>query len=146
MKKRIPVEPTILSDVSGDLNQVQLVGSKCNLCEVVFFGVRQACENCGSKSLKNLTFSKMGKVWSYTVQRYPPPPPCRLGPARREDWVPRPVAWVDLPEEVRVLTILDCKPEDVEIGMDVELVVEKGWEDEEANEVIIYKFKPFKPT
>ena len=28
------------------------------------------------------------------------------------------------------------------IGIDVELVIEKGWLDEDGNEVIIYKFKP----
>ena len=92
--------------------------------------------------MKEVVLSKKGKVWSYTVQRYPPPPPCRLLPKKPEEWKPRPVAWIDLPEGVRIIGIVDYKPEEMRIGIDVELVIEKGWLDEDGNEVIIYKFKP----
>ena len=36
----------------------------------------------------------------------------------------------------------DCREEDVKIGMELELVVEELFEDEEGNEVVTWKFKP----
>ena len=59
--------------------------------------------------------------------------------------MPYAIVWIDLPEGARILSALtDCKPEEVSIGMEVDLVVDRGWEDEKGNEVMIYKFKPVK--
>lgn len=119
--------------------QVKLTGSKCRSCGVALVGRRHNCENCASEDLEDIVFSKRGKVFSYTVARYPAPPPYK-GP---DPYAPFPVAWVDLPEGARLMTPLTgCKPEDVKIGMEVELVVEKGWKDDAGNDVMAFKFKP----
>ena len=40
------------------------------------------------------------------------------------------LAWVDLPEGIRMQTnIVDCDPDEVEIGMEVEVVFRKVTED-----------------
>jgi uncharacterized OB-fold protein len=49
---------------------------------------------------------------------------------------------VELPEGIRVLgQLTGCDPKDVQIGMEVELVVEKQFGDDEGNEYMIWKFK-----
>ncbi len=41
--------------------------------------------------------------------------------------------------------ITECDPEkDIKIGMDMELVIDKLYDDEEENEVIAWKFRPVK--
>ena len=122
--------------------QVRLTGSRCLSCGVTLLGQRYACESCASTELEDVTFSKRGKVYSYTVALYPPPQPYA---GKVDPFVPYPIAWIDLPEGARILsTLTDCKPNELEIGMEVELVVEKGWEDQDGNEVMEYKFRPVK--
>ncbi len=120
-------------------DQVKLVGSKCRACGVALLGRRQNCENCAGEDMEDIVFSKQGRVYSYTVARYPSLPPYR--PA--EPYVPLVVAWVDLPEGTRIMTFIDdCQPQDAQIGMEVELVVEKGWKDDAGNDVMAFKFRP----
>ena len=53
------------------------------------------------------------------------------------------VAYVDLPEGVRVFTHLaDCDPSDLKIGMDVEMAIDFLRKDEDGNDLIGYKFRP----
>lgn len=120
-----------------------ILGTKCASCGMTIFGKRPTCENCGGTDVKAVTLSSNGTLWSYTVQRYPPSEPYKLGSDKREDWVPRVVGWVELPEGSRILSIVEnCKPEDAEIGMRVEMFVEKGWLNEAGDEVMILKSRP----
>ncbi len=139
-KKEVPFDVGYLTLPLTPREQVRLLGTKCANCGAVVFGTRQRCENCTSVDVQVIRLGNRGKVWSYTVVRYPPPPPYK--PA--VPFVPLPAAWVELPERVKILSYLKCNPEEVDIGMEVELALEKGWEDEEGNNVIIYKFKLIK--
>jgi uncharacterized OB-fold protein len=57
--------------------------------------------------------------------------------------VPYAEGFVELPEGVRVETLFtDCNFDDLRIGMDMEMVVERLQEDEEGNEILSYKFRP----
>ena len=81
----------------------------------------------------------MGSIYSYTVQRYPPPLPneCPM------PWRPRPISWVDLDNEgPRVLAPVECDPDSLAIQMRVRLVCEVQWKDEQGREVVAYKFVP----
>jgi uncharacterized OB-fold protein len=50
---------------------------------------------------------------------------------------------VDMPEGLRVLgRISTDDPESVQVGAEVELVLERLYLDESGNEVITWKFKP----
>ena len=80
--------------------------------------------------------SRYGKIYSVTVvtQR---PPIYYKGP------VPYAMGFVELPEGVRVQALFTgCDPDSLEIGMNVELVIEKLFEDQEGHDVITYKFRP----
>jgi uncharacterized protein len=136
----VPFAPGFLTEPLEPSNNVHLKGSRCLSCGINLFGIRYACENCGSKELENVILSKKGKIYSYTVANFPPPPPY-AGPI--DPFVPYAIAWVDLPEGVRILsTLTDCKFESLKIGLAVELVIKKGWTDQNGNEVISYSFKP----
>ena len=57
--------------------------------------------------------------------------------------VPYSFGWVELPEGIRVETLFTgCAPENLKIGMKVEMVLEKLHEDDEGNEIICHKFRP----
>ena len=139
-QKYVPFAPGFLTDPLEPFNNVHLKGSRCLSCGITLFGARYACENCCSKELENVTLSREGKIYSYTIAHYPPPPPY-AGPI--DPFVPYAIAWVDLSDSVRVLsTLTDCKFENLEIGLDVELVIKKGWTDKNGNQVVTYSFKP----
>ena len=57
--------------------------------------------------------------------------------------LPYAVGAVELPGGIVILSPLtQCQLDQLKIGMNVELVLEKLYEDENGNEVISYKFRP----
>lgn len=120
----------------------QLIGSKCLSCGTYFFPKTFTCVNpdCKDKSkIEEALLSRRGKLWSYSVQYYPPPPPFR-GP---EPFSPYAIGLIDLPEGLRILGALTgIDPENWRVGAEVEMVVEKIYQDEKGNDVVTWKFRP----
>jgi len=86
----------------------------------------------------NLPLSRRGTLYSFTVQRFKPPPPYK-GP---EPFVPYGVGMIELPEGLRVTAVLEeGDPARLQVGMEMELVVASLFEDAEGNEVLGYKFR-----
>lgn len=139
-KKQIPVAPGIFTCPPDD---PRLIGSRCRSCGEYFFPKVKFCQNpdCpGKNNVEEVFLSKTGKLWSYTIQYYKPPPPYK-GP------VPLMIGLVELPENLKVMgQLTQCKEEDLEIGMEMELVVEELFEDEDGNGVLTWKFKPAKTS
>ena len=55
-----------------------LIGGKCNKCGTYVFPPRaNNCPNpaCDGDDLAQVPLSRRGKLWSYTENRYAPPPP-----------------------------------------------------------------------
>lgn len=137
--KRIPITEGIFTTPLSQLEQVRLKGCKCRNCGEVFWGKRSFCENCSSEDLEDLVLSNKGTLYSYTIIEHRPPGDYK-GP---EPFVPFGVGLVELPEGVRIVTPLTVNnPAQLEIGMEMELLVEKFYEDENGKEVIAFKFKP----
>lgn len=115
-----------------------LIGSRCKLCQRSFFPKRIICPFCFKDDvMEEIRLSRKGKLVMYSVIRVAP-----LGFK-----APYVQGFVDLPEGVRILTQLtNCEScEDaLEIGMEVELVIEKIRDAERGNEIIGYKFRPVK--
>jgi len=89
--------------------------------------------------VEEIPLNTRGVVWSYTVLRYPSPPPYRPP----DPYVPVIAAWVELPEGVRVIgPLVDISPENVAIGLEVEFVSRPGWQDNDNNDVLAYAFRP----
>jgi uncharacterized OB-fold protein len=119
----------------------RLLGSRCKTCGSVKFPQVTTCNNpeCNGREIEVIELSKRGKLHSFTTMYYQPPPPW-CGP---ESMLPYGMGWVELPEKVAVLSVLTTADLNVlKHGMDVELVIEKLYEDEDGNDVMSYKFKP----
>jgi uncharacterized OB-fold protein len=115
--------------------EAYLVGVKCRSCGELFFPKRTKCISCFAEEMEEVALSKRGKVYTYTIVHHATPG--YTGP------LPYAVGAVELPGGIVVLSLLtQCHLDQLKIGMDVELVLEKLYEDEKGNEVISYKFKP----
>lgn len=90
--------------------------------------------------LEEVALSNRGKLWSYTTNHYKPPEPY-VAP---DPFEPYTVAAVELNKERMVVLgqLADgFAPEDLEVGMEMELVLGTLYEDDE-NEYLVWKWKP----
>lgn len=136
--KRVPVAEGLFAETKEG---PRLLGSKCPACGTPYFPKSPVCHNpdCREKGLEDATFGPQGKLWSYSIQYYPPPPPAKFD----EPFAPYALGLVDLPEGLRVLArISTADPEGLQVGIDVELVLEKLYRDGSGNDVITWKFRP----
>ena len=136
-KKRIPAVEGLFTWPS---DEPHLIGGKCKSCGSHFFPkfyvVHQP--SCKQREVEEVMLSRGGKLKSYTIQFYPPPPPF-VAP---EPFVPYGIGLVTLPEGINVLGMLTgVNVENLRTGIDVELVVEKLYEDEQ-HEYLTWKFSP----
>jgi uncharacterized OB-fold protein len=96
-----------------------LDGGRCADCGVVLYPYQESCPRCAGVGVLPAPLSGTGRLWTWTVQRYPPKSPPYQPPAG--GFVPFVVGYVELPEGVRVAAIVDDVPEPV-IGMPLRLV------------------------
>ena len=114
----------------------RLVGEVCDKCGAPIFPPRDVCPECEAPAKTPFTFSGRGKVYSYSTVYRPP--------AEFAAQAPYTVALVQLEEGPLVTAQLtDALPEQLEIGMPVEMVTRRL--QAEGEEGIInygYKFRP----
>ena len=137
-KKQIPIREGLFTVPLSPLEQAKLAGSKCRACGEVSLGTVSSCPNCAGEDLEVIPLSRRGSLWTYTVIRHRPPGDYK-GP---EPFAPFGEGLVELSEGIRVKSPIDGDVEKLKIGMELELVVYKLYEDEEGNNVIAFKFKP----
>ena len=90
----------------------------------------------------DVLLGERGTLWTWTVQRFPPPIPY-LGDTDPERFIPYGVGYVELPEGIRVEGRLsESDAAKLEIGMEMELVLEKFAEDGDGTEVMTFAFRP----
>ena len=143
MSSNKPKVPAVDGWFVADSAVAHLVGSKCKQCGSYFcpketFYCRNP--NCRSQEFDEVPLSRTGKLWSFTNNCYPPPAPY-VSP---EPFVPYIVAAIELGEEKMVVlgqVTSDVKIEDLKAGMDMELVIDTLYEDDD-NEYVIWKWKP----
>lgn len=124
--------------------QPQLLGSRCTACGAVFFPKQQSfCHNpaCAGGDFEEAPLSRRGRLWSYTTNHYPPPPPYV---PRGDTHRPFAIAAVEL--EAEKMVVLGQVPESVKLeslrtGMEMELILDTLFEDEEG-EVVVWKWSP----
>jgi uncharacterized OB-fold protein len=91
----------------------ELLIQRCTACDTLRHPPRTMCGNCGSLDWDTIPSSGHGEVFSYVVMHHPPVPGFDM---------PYVVALVALEEGTRVVTsIVGAEPDDVRIGMPVEL-------------------------
>jgi uncharacterized OB-fold protein len=121
-----------------------LLGTKCTTCGTVYFPrVEGFCKNpaCRGREFEETKLSRRGTVWSYTDAQYQPPAPYISG---ADPYVPFTLAAVELADEQLVVLgqlAAGLTVDDIQVGTEVELVVEPAYEvDGETH--LIYKWKP----
>ncbi|HJP91099.1 MAG TPA: Zn-ribbon domain-containing OB-fold protein [Pyrinomonadaceae bacterium] len=131
----IPIAPNLF-ELSAE--GARLIGSRCVKCGEVTFPVSAFCPQCCTETTETIPLSRRGTLYSFTVQRFRPPPPYR-GPGEFE---PYGVGMIELPEGLRVTAVLaDEDPDSLCVGMEMELIVMKLFEDEMGRDVLGYKFR-----
>jgi uncharacterized OB-fold protein len=136
--KRVPAVEGLFSDGSEG---PRLLGSKCQACGTPYFPKTPVCHNpdCPGSKIQDAAFGPRGTLWSCAVQNYPPPPPARYD----EPFTPYALGVVDLAEGLRVMgRVRTDHPEKLQVGTDVELVLEPLCHEEDGNEVITWQFRP----
>jgi uncharacterized OB-fold protein len=92
---------------------------------------------------EDIELGTKGTLWTYTIQGFPPPSPPYDGPEAPEDFKPFALGYIELPGEVKIESrITGCDLKDVEIGMELELVIEKFKEDDDGNDLMSFAFRP----
>jgi uncharacterized protein len=101
-----------------------LVGSRCAGCAVTLYPVDGSCPRCG-EGTATVTLSGTGTLWTWTVQRYAPKSPPYVPPPA--GFRPFAVAYVELPERVRVAAVVDTADLGaIRIGMPVRIEATDG--------------------
>jgi len=109
----------------------ELYLQKCRGCGALRYYSRGVCPTCLSDDAEWVLSSGRGTVYTYTVTY-------QNQAAGFRDELPYVLAYVELAEGVRMLTnIVGCAPEDVQIGMAVEVAF-----DDVTPDVTLPKFKP----
>ena len=94
--------------------QGQLLIQRCDSCREYQFYPRGICAGCWSGDIQWVASSGRGTVWTFTVTYQ--------NRTTGFDHGPYVLALVELEEGVRMFTnILECEPQDVKIGMPVEV-------------------------
>ncbi len=121
----------------------RLLGSQCTSCKSYFFPKESMyCRNpgCEGREFVEVPLSRTGKIWSFTNNCYPPPKPY-VAP---DPFVPFAIAAVELADEKMVVlgqVTAGTDVSELNVGMDVELVLEKLYEDDDS-EYMVWKWKP----
>ena len=103
---------------------------RCTQCQTWRHVPREMCASCGSWEWEWARSSGRGRLFTWTVVARP------LHPAFADD-VPMAPAVIEMDEGVRLLSEMsDCPPDDLEIGMPVEIVF-----DAVTDEVTLPKFR-----
>ncbi|MFC1532479.1 Zn-ribbon domain-containing OB-fold protein [Thermodesulfobacteriota bacterium] len=125
---KIPIrEGLFIEGIDGELQ-----GFKCRSCDHVLPPLTVTCYYCYKEDFEKIALSRQGTLYSYTIVHQP----------HHNFKTPYPVGYIDLPEGVRIFAPLKQKEgKPFEVGMDMELVIEKLW-DEENDEIIGPRFQP----
>jgi uncharacterized OB-fold protein len=134
--------PVIEGWFTIDDDRPQLLGSRCSSCGARFFPKAAACRNpeCGRGELEEVALSRTGRVWSFTDNRYQPPPPY-VAP---DPFEPYAIAAVELADERMVVLGQLVPGADVAglgLGDEMELALGTLYEDDE-HEYLVWKWRP----
>ena len=137
-KKQYPVVEGLFTYPS---EEPHLIGGRCKTCGTYFFPkfVTFHKVGCERGPVEEVLLSRRGELVSYTVQYYLAPPPF----VNPDPFVPYGIGLVALPEGIQIPGILTgIRIEDIKMHIDVEIVLEKLFEDEEGKEAVTWKWRP----
>jgi uncharacterized OB-fold protein len=128
---------------TNDAGSPHLIGSKCPKCGTYVFPPRgNDCPNpaCDSDTLESVALSTRGTLWSYTENRYAPPPPY----PSPDPFEPFAVAAVELADEGLIVlgkVVEGTLAADLKVGMEMELTTMPLFTDDDGVERIVYAWR-----
>ena len=103
-------------------SEPRLIGGRCEDCGLASFPRARSCARCGADRIGEHLLATRGRLWTFTVQAFPPKSPPYAGSA--DEFQPYGVGYVELGGEIRVEGILtESDPDHLEIGMAMELTL-----------------------
>jgi uncharacterized OB-fold protein len=134
------VDGWFATDGSGE---PYLIGGKCHQCGTYVFPPRaNNCPNpaCDGDELAQVPLSRRGTLWSYTENRYAPPPPY----PSPDPFEPFAVAAVQLADEGLIVlgkVVEGTLAADLKVGMEMELTTMPLFVDDDGVERIVYAWR-----
>lgn len=128
-KRPLPIPDEDTKEFWEGCKRHELLFQKCEDCGTFRFPPRAICPKCMSMNFKWIKSSGSGEVYTFSIVYQP------FGPG----WdIPYTVAIIQLEENIRILSnIVECKPEDVKIGMKMEVCF-----DDVTDKITLPKFRP----
>jgi uncharacterized OB-fold protein len=126
-----------------DAEDPRLLASRCTTCSTyVFPPASFFCPNpdCTGREFEELALSRRGRVWSWSTNHYPPPPPY----VAADPFVPYTVVAVELADErIVVLGQLaeGVDPSVLTVGAEVELTLGTLFSDD-VHDYVVWNWKP----
>ena len=130
-------------DAAQEAGSPHLIGSKCPQCGTYVFPPRENnCPNpaCASDTLESVALSTRGTLWSYTENRYAPPPPY----PSPDPFEPFAVAAVELAREGLIVLgkVVDgTLAADLKVGIEMELTTMPLFVDDDGVERMVYGWR-----
>lgn len=115
----LPVPNLDNQEFWDECREHRLVLRRCRDCHIFIHPPKPNCPECASDNLEWVESPGKGKVYTFVITRQP------VNPAfvGRLPWA---VVDVELEEGVHMISnLIDCDPEEIEIGMDVTVVFEE---------------------
>jgi benzoylsuccinyl-CoA thiolase BbsA subunit len=110
-----------------------LLGGCCRQCGHRMFPKPRVCPTCWSDEIDVVTLPSSGKLYSYAI----------VHNARKGWSAPYAIAYVDLPDGVRVCAPLDCDLQSPPpLDIEVELAVGRLRTGDAGNDVFSYRYSP----
>ena len=136
-KETIPALPDLFTWTEDG---VRLRSARCNSCGTYFFPEYHAQHRpgCSREVVENVLLSKVGKLASYTIQYYMPPPPFKT----QDDITPYAIGLVEFPEGIQVAGLMvGCEPDELKVGLEVETTTFTLYQDDEGRDVVTWGFR-----
>jgi uncharacterized OB-fold protein len=133
---RVPIEAGFFTIPEDAAEPPKLLGSRCAVCGEHFFPRRVVCAKCLHEGTADIEMGPRGRLWTWTFVHVP------LFAKKDAPVDAYGVGQVDLPEGPRIQAILFGGADDFEIGMEMELDLEVLRQDQDSNDVVIYRFRP----
>jgi uncharacterized OB-fold protein len=114
----------------------RLIGQKCRACGLTLYPPKVICPKCWRNDhFEELLLGPYGRLFTFSV--------VRVGTPQYAQSTPYALGYVDLAEGVRVFAQLAVPDfQELAIGLELELFIDKLYADEENRNVVGYKFRP----
>jgi uncharacterized OB-fold protein len=130
--------------VDWSTGEVRLMSARCNSCGTYFFPREhyQHRPGCSREGVENVLLPNNGKLASYVIMHYTPPPPFKF----EKSIVPYGIGMVEFEnEKIQVAGIItDTDLKSLKLGMKMETVTLKMFVNDEKQDVVTWAFRAVK--